>query len=68
MGMLGEINAADNAERLERIILDLIKGDKWSDVRSAARGIAKDELYQWYLSECSEGFVKANPEIVKEFE
>jgi hypothetical protein len=44
-----------------------MKGDRWSDCRSAARGVAKEKLYSWYLSECSEAFEKPNPEIVKEF-
>jgi|JFJP01.1.fsa_nt_gi hypothetical protein len=68
MGMFSEANAAINAERLEKIILDLIKGREWSDVRSAARAVAKKKLYQWYLNECSEGFIKVNSEIVEEFE
>jgi len=68
MGMFGEINAEANAKQLEGIILDLIKGDRWRECRSAAKGVAKVKLYQWYLNECCEGFVKANSEIVNEFE
>jgi hypothetical protein len=68
MGMFGEVNASANVQQLEKIILDLIKGDRWRDCRSAARGVAKEKLYSWYLSECSEAFINANPEIVKEFE
>jgi len=67
MGLFGEINAEANAKQLESIILDLIKGSRWGDVRSAARAVAKDKLYQWYLNECSEAFIPANPEIIKEF-
>jgi len=68
MGMFSEVNASANAEQLEKIILDLIKGSDWSDIRSAAKAVARKKLYQWYLNECSEGFVKANSEIVDEFE
>ena len=68
MGMFGEINAEANAKQLESIILDLIKDSRWGDVRSAARGVAKEKLYPWYLSECSEAFIEVNPEIKKEFE
>ena len=67
MGMFSELNASANAERLEKIILDLMKGDRWKDCRSAARGVAKEKLYSWYLSECAEAFETPNPEIVKEF-
>ena len=66
--MFSEIHAAANAEQLEKIILDLIKGSDWSDVRSAVRAVVKKKLYQWYINECSEAWIKANPEIVKEFE
>jgi hypothetical protein len=68
MGMFSEACASANAEQLEKIILDLIKGDRWGDIRSAARAVAKEKLYKWYLSECSEAFIEANPEIKKEFE
>ena len=68
MGMFGEINAEANAKELEGIILDLIKGSDWSDVRSVARAIAKKKLYKWYLNECSEGCIPPNGEIVKELE
>jgi hypothetical protein len=68
MGMFSEANAEANAKQLEKIILDLIKGNRWRDCRSAARGVAKEKLYPWYLSECSEAFEKPNPEIINEFE
>lgn len=69
MGMFSEANAEANAKQLEGIILDLIKGDRWRDIRSAARAVAKEKLYNWYLDECGEtwGSYKPNPEIVKEF-
>ena len=67
MGMFSEAAAEATAKQLESIILDLIKGSDWSDIRSAARGVAKKKLYRWYLSECSEAFIAANPIIKKEF-
>ncbi len=69
MSIIGEYNAATTAGMLEKIILNLINDKKWSGVRSAARGIARDELYEWYLNECADsyGIAKPNPEIVKEF-
>ena len=67
MGMFGEINAEANAKQLESIILDLMKGSRWGDIRSAARAVAKEKLYRWYLNECSEAFINANSEIKKEF-
>lgn len=69
MGMFSEANAEFNAKKLEGIILNLIKGSDWGDVRSAARGIAKKELYSWYLEECGEtwGSHQPHPEIVEAF-
>jgi hypothetical protein len=67
MGMFSEANAEANAKQLEGIILDLMKGSDWSDIRSAARAVAKKKLYQWYLNECSEAFIAPNGEIVKAF-
>jgi len=68
MGMFSEIAASATAKQLEGIIFDLIKGDRWGDIRSAARAVAKEKLYKWYLDECSEAYEAPNPEIVKEFE
>lgn len=68
MSMIGEMMAADNAKRLEAILLDAIKGDDWSDCRSPVKAFAKKSLYKLYLDECSEGFVMPNGEIVIAFE
>jgi hypothetical protein len=56
-----------NAKELEEIILDLMNGNDWSDMRSTARGIAKKKLYPWYIIKCSFTKITPNPEIVKMF-
>jgi len=53
------------AMKLEKILVDAMNGDNWSDIRSAVRGFAKKTLYPWYLAECKG---KPNPFIVKAFE
>ncbi len=64
MGMFSELNAADNAERLEKILLEAIKSEN-----DNIKEFVKKHLYQWYNWECCESFgiIKANPEIEKEF-
>jgi len=67
MSIISEAIAGATAKKLEDIILNAINGSDWSDVRSAARGFAKKELYQWYLDECDEAFMTPNSEIKKVF-
>ena len=64
MGMFSEIAAADNAERLEKILLEAIKSGN-NDIKE----FAKKHLYRWYIWELGDtfGMVKSNPEIKKEF-
>lgn len=67
MGMLSEFAHGSTAKELEKILYNAIKGDDWSDVRSAAKGFARKELYDWYLMECSDAYITPDPTIIKEF-
>lgn len=60
-----EIEAADAASRLEKILLEAIHSGN-----EGVKEFAKKHIYKWYLGECSDsyGIVNPNPEIVKEFE
>jgi hypothetical protein len=64
MGMFSEANAADNAERLEKILLEAIRSGNES-----VKAFAKKHLYPWYDLELGEtwGSVKENPEIKENF-
>ena len=68
MSIISEGIAADNAKRLEKIILDAMYGP-WGDVRSAVRGFVKVNLVPWYYVECEEtyGAIVPHTEIVKAF-
>ena len=63
--MFSEANAADNAERLEKIILEAIHSGN-----DGVMEFAKKHLYQWYCWELGEtwGSMIENPEIEKAFE
>jgi hypothetical protein len=64
MGMFSEANAADNAERLEKILLEAIHSGN-----DGVKEFAKKHLYQWYCLELGEtwGAMKENPEIEQAF-
>lgn len=64
MGMFSEANAADNAQRLEKILLEAIKSGN-----DGVKEFAKKNLYEWYNWELGEtfGYVKPNPEIEEAF-
>ena len=59
MGMFGEINAAANAEHLEKILL--VSMEKGMLVQQ----FAKDHLYMWYINECGEAWISENEKIKK---
>ena len=65
MSIIGETRALLTALKLEGIILSAIRDRRWGDVRSAAIGFAREELYQWYLEECDTAFREPSPDIVK---
>ena len=67
MGMFSEINAGANKALLEKIILNAIFDSHYGDIRSAVKGFAKRELYEWYIAECNDLFEAPNPLIVKHF-
>lgn len=67
MSIVGESIALLTALKLEGIILNAIESRRWGDVRSAAKGFAREELYQWYLEECDTVFRIPNQRIVKTF-
>ena len=66
--MFSEIRAEDTAKKLEEIILKAMEGD-WSDEKSVVRSFVKEELVEWYYSECGDtwGSYKPNSEILKAF-
>lgn len=67
MGMISEANAEAIAKKLEKIILCAMKGGQWGSIRSTVRGFAKEELVDWYYSECEGAFSTPNPDILKAF-
>jgi len=60
--MFSEINAEGNAKRLEAILLRVIEGN-----HPRIMEFAKKNLYEWYLSECSEAFMSSSEKIVETF-
>ena len=68
MSIVSEAVHAETAKKLEEIILTAIESKRWGDVRSAVKGFAREELYQWYLDEIADSYVQVNPIIVKHFE
>lgn len=69
MGMFSEANAEATAKKLEKIILNAMKGGRWGSIRSAVRGFAREELVDWYYDECGEtwGSYEPNKQILKAF-
>ena len=60
MGMFSEMNAQRNAKKLEGILLNAM------DCDDEIKKFVTNNLYEWYLYECSDAFCKANP-VIKEF-
>lgn len=65
--MIGEILAADNAARLEKILTKIAESDDSFERKSADDPINMD-LISWYLAECSEGFVAPNYSLLGKFD
>jgi hypothetical protein len=68
MSMISEFAAADNAKRLEKMILDGLYGSDFDDNRSAIRGFIRKHLVQLYYSECDDSYsLYPNEDILKQF-
>lgn len=70
MSIIGEFLHATFARELEKVLINAAADGKWGDIRSAAKGFARDEIYPLYKShvESSEGEVQMNEYLVKIYE
>jgi len=60
MSIISEHLAEINSKKLEKILLDAIKGENTLLKTEESKEYTIENLYKWYINECEEAFISPN--------